>query len=55
MAYFSFTLLSSFYLDLSRPQRKSQESLEDHRKIYLDKSKQCINMIFTDLSSKEVK
>lgn len=55
MSNFSFICLSSFYLDLSRPKRKSQESLEDHRKIHLDKPKQCINMIFTDLSSKEVK
>lgn len=55
MTYFASTLLTSFCLELSRPQRKSRESLEDHRQIYLDKPKQCINMIFTELSSKEVK
>lgn len=54
MTDFPLTFLSSFHLDLSRPRSKIQQLLEDHRKVYLDKFKQCINTIFTDLSSKEV-
>lgn len=54
MTVFLLIFLSSFYLDLPRPKSKIQQSLEDHRKVYLDKFKQCINTIFTDLSSKEV-